>query len=213
MRDSATQGRPAGRAVPAPTGEAVPADSRIPGQDPTRRLRVPAGRLVARLAVRGAVGMPLALAAVPLALFGGSEPAARAQRAVVRRWGAARLPEPERSTGAARTLGHSAAVFLPSLVCFAAVALSVFVAYSGYLYGFRPDNSYGAFAHPFTADQAFDEAWGGPTLAGAWAVHALVALAIHLAAFAVTGWLTALQDKASVRLLGQGRQSARRSAQ
>ncbi|WP_309115595.1 hypothetical protein [Saccharothrix sp.] len=30
----------------------------------------------------------------------------------------------------------------------------------------------GALALPFTADPALGGAWGGPTLVGAWAVHA-----------------------------------------
>ncbi|MFC4494810.1 hypothetical protein ACFPA8_11765 [Streptomyces ovatisporus] len=158
-----------------------------------------------RLAVRSALGFPLALAAVPMTLLGGSEPAARAQRAVLRRWGPGTLPEPYGRTGAARTLRHSAVVALPSAVCFALVTLSAAVVFSGYLYGFRPDASYGSFGHPFTPDHAFDRAWGGPTLAGAWAVHALIAFGIHLVCLVTAGWLTGVQDRASVRLLG-GRQ-------
>ncbi|SCK06010.1 hypothetical protein H181DRAFT_00134 [Streptomyces sp. WMMB 714] len=172
------------------------------------------GRLTraGRLAVRSALGFPLALAAVPMALLGSSERAASAQRTVLRRWGPGELPAPRGGTGAARTLRHSAAVALPSAACFGLVALSAVVVFSGYLYGFRPDASYGAFGHPFTPDHAFDRAWGGPTLAGAWAVHALAAFGIQLVCLLAAGFLTRLQDRASERLLGRREDSGTGSA-
>jgi hypothetical protein len=49
-----------------------------------------------------------------------------------------------------------------------------------------------------------DTAWGGPTLAGAWVVHAILALAlvpVYLALFAGLGWL---QRALATRLLGRG---------
>lgn len=40
-----------------------------------------------------------------------------------------------------------------------------------------------------------NDAWGGPTLAGAWAVHAVIALAITLVAMALLAPLTRLHDR------------------
>jgi len=175
-----------------------------PGRHSGEPLRSRSGVLVRAgcLAVRAAVGLPLALAAVPMALFGGSEPAARAQRATVRRYGPGWMTEPPGGTGAARTLRHSAVILLPSAASFALVTLSATVALSGYLYGFRPDASYAAFSHPFTPEPAFHGAWGGPTLAGAWFVHAMTALGIHVVCLAAIRLLTALQDRVSRRMLG-----------
>jgi hypothetical protein len=71
-----------------------------------------------------------------------------------------------------------------SLLAFPFAVLVVFLVWSGWLYPLRPD-SIGAIGHPFTPDPAFDGAWGGPTLVGAWLVHALVALGMQVICMAV----------------------------
>ncbi|XVQ83061.1 hypothetical protein ACQP2K_30055 [Microbispora siamensis] len=43
--------------------------------------------------------------------------------------------------------------------------------------------------HPFTSDPLLDGSWGGTTPAGAWAVHAVVALAIVLPVLLLARWL------------------------
>ncbi|MFE2750491.1 hypothetical protein ACFXGA_00645 [Actinosynnema sp. NPDC059335] len=53
--------------------------------------------------------------------------------------------------------------------------LALYLAARGRLYPLWPDTA-GALGHPFTADPGLGGAWGGPTLAGAWLVHALIAL-------------------------------------
>ncbi|MEU4742045.1 hypothetical protein AB0G02_16495 [Actinosynnema sp. NPDC023658] len=55
------------------------------------------------------------------------------------------------------------------------VVLAAYLAVRGWLYPLWPENI-GAIGHLFTPDPRFGGAWGGPTLAGAWLVHALVAL-------------------------------------
>lgn len=80
-----------------------------------------------------------------------------------------------RSAGPAR--------YLAAVVAFAAAVLALLVTWSGWLYPLRPD-AIGALGHPFTADPMFDTSWGGPTLVGAWVVHALVALGIQVVCLA-----------------------------
>ena len=57
---------------------------------------------------------------------------------------------------------------------------------------------------PGTMD-SYQSSWGGPTLAGAWAVHAAGGVAVLF----VTPWIvkaiTWLQDRLARRLLGAGR--------
>jgi hypothetical protein len=73
---------------------------------------------------------------------------------------------------------------LPRVAAFLLAALVLLVTYTGWLYPLRPD-AIGAVGHPVTADPMFSTAWGGPTLLGAWAVHALVALGIQVIGMAV----------------------------
>ncbi|WP_433331059.1 hypothetical protein [Spirillospora sp. CA-294931] len=117
----------------------------------------------------GLAGLPLAVAAVPLVVAGRAETAARAQLRVL---------GPGPASGRRRVLVHSLVTLVPALAAFACAAMFVFLCFSGYLYPLRPDTVQ-AVAHPFSEDPGLDEAWGGPTLAGAWLVHALVALAIQ----------------------------------
>jgi hypothetical protein len=67
--------------------------------------------------------------------------------------------------------------------------LVLFLTWSGWLYPLRPD-AVGAVGHPVTADPAFAGAWGGPTLLGAWFVHAMVALGMQVICMAVIRRLT-----------------------
>jgi hypothetical protein len=70
------------------------------------------------------------------------------------------------------------------LAAFPFALLVLFLTWSGWLYPLRPD-SIGAIGHPFTADPLFDNAWGGPTLAGTWLVHAMVALGMQVICMAL----------------------------
>lgn len=77
---------------------------------------------------------------------------------------------------------------VPGLVL---LGLFVLAALRGLLYGLVDDG-------PYT------DSWGGPTLAGAWATHALVALPLLAATgFGVRG-LAALHIRMTRRLLGVG---------
>ncbi|GHF36749.1 hypothetical protein GCM10010218_17870 [Streptomyces mashuensis] len=146
----------------------------------------------ARTLFRGVVALPLAVAAVPMALLGAHGPAARAQTSL------AGLPA--RRPARWRVLVHSVAVALPALVSFVAALLVGYLTYAGYLYFLRPDASF-ALGHPFTPDERFHNAWGGPTLVGAWFVHSCVALGMQLAALGLIRGALAVQGRATRRLL------------
>jgi hypothetical protein len=136
-----------------------------------------------------------------MALVGAAGPAARAQRAMVRRFHPQRAGEGAPKSGVMRVIAHSLLVMIPALASFAAVCVAVFTAFSSYLYPLRPDASF-ALGHPFTADHRFDHAWGGPTLVGAWFVHSCAALGMQVILLALVHVLTAAQDRATRRLLG-----------
>lgn len=65
-----------------------------------------------------------------------------------------------------------------ALVAAVPALLALYLVARGWLYPLWPD-TVGAIGHPFTADPGLGGAWGGPTLAGAWAVHALIALGLQ----------------------------------
>lgn len=73
------------------------------------------------------------------------------------------------------------------LAWIAAALLALFV-FRGLLYGVVVPGPY-------------DEAWGGPTLAGAWIVHALVGLALAVLALELLRTVDALYTRLSTRLL------------
>jgi hypothetical protein len=71
-----------------------------------------------------------------------------------------------------------------ALVAWPFAVLALYLVARGWLYPLWPD-TIGAIGHPFTADPGLTGAWGGPTLAGAWFEHAMVALGIQVACLAV----------------------------
>jgi hypothetical protein len=154
--------------------------------------------------MRGITGLPLAVLAVPMSLAGSAGTAARLQVRMVARCpgtakgfsGVSRRPDPTR----ARVVMHSALVAIPSALAFAAVAMQLFTVWSGYFYPLRPD-TIAALDHPFTPDrQVLSEAWGGPTLMGAWAVHSCVAFGLQVILAALLVGLCRLQNSIAMVL-------------
>ncbi|NUT53967.1 MAG: hypothetical protein HOV94_42770 [Saccharothrix sp.] len=83
------------------------------------------------------------------------------------------------TTFAARLGFHPRRGVVRALAAVIPVLLFLYLVARGWLYPLWPD-AIGALGHPFTPDpDAFGGAWGGPTLAGAWAAHALIALAMQ----------------------------------
>ncbi len=64
------------------------------------------------------------------------------------------------------------------------VMLAAYLVVQDWLYPLWP-HAIGALDHLLTADPALDGAWGGPTLAGAWFVHAMLALGMQVCCLAV----------------------------
>lgn len=219
-----TPDTPAAAARPAAAGDAgteTAGRAARSGTDRRRPDRTPAARTgllarTGRLAASGLAGFPLAVAAVPMALVGAGGAAARAQRRALG-WafdGSGSRPWPThgpgvpsdpgsgvRRAGAARVLGHSLAALLPSLLAFALTALCLWGVYSGYLYPLRPDAAF-ALDHPFRPDGRFRTSWGGPTLVGAWSIHALVVLGWHVLSLPVLRGLAAARRRLADALLG-----------
>jgi hypothetical protein len=139
------------------------------------------------------LAFPIGLVSVPLALLGGHQAAARLQRGLAHRYLALRIDQPAPRDTAGRVLAHTV-LSLP--LNLASLALTV------YLWSLVPAN----LAYPLrpgTMD-SYQHSWGGPTLAGAWAVHAAGGVVFLF----VTPWIvkaiTWLQGRLTRRLLGAG---------
>jgi hypothetical protein len=139
------------------------------------------------------LALPVSLVSVPLVLLGGYRAGARLQRGLARRYLALRIDQPAPRDLAGHVLAH-AVLSLP--LNLASVALTV------YLWSLVPAN----LAYPLrpgTMD-SYQHSWGGPTLAGAWAVHAAGGVVFLF----VTPWIvkaiTWLQGRLARRLLGAG---------
>lgn len=86
---------------------------------------------------------------------------------------------PVRGLGIGRKVVH----YGLSVVTTLAALLTVYLIWAGWLYPLRP-GAIEHLAHPF-ADSVGTDSWGGPTLAGAWLVHAAIAVAMQAAALGV----------------------------
>jgi Putative sensor len=137
---------------------------------------------------------PVGVLSVPAALLGRHQAAAQWQRGLARRYLALRVDEPAHRDTAGRVLAH-ALVRLP--VDLLSLALTA------YLWLLVPAN----LAYPLRPGTmgSYQDAWGGPTLAGAWAVHAAGGLLFLFAIPWVLKGTTALQGRLTRRLLGAGR--------
>jgi hypothetical protein len=156
---------------------------------------------LARLVWRAWVVDPLifGLVALPLTLTGQVRRVARLRH---QRLDTTRTPASSPPKGQHRVGLATVATLLPTLVSFLAALLIVYLVYFGELYPLRPDaiayleDMFGPF--PGGADS-----WGGPTLIGAWFVHAMVAVALQAVGLALIRGLGALCGRITRPLLGQ----------
>src|SRR4051794_10421608 len=138
-----------------------------------------------------AVSAPVGLAALALTLLCQPSRGAALQRGV-----ALRLlggPRPGRS--------HLAGSIAYAL---ASVPLGVLGLWLAFMIG---PNTLRNLLYGFVVGDGYTDAWGGPTLAGAWAVHAAVALAVLPVGLWLVRGLTALQRRLADALLAGRRLS------
>jgi Putative sensor len=137
------------------------------------------------------LALPVGVACVPLSVLGGSRPAARLQQGLAGRLLGMRLERRARRLDG-RVIGH-ALLSLPLNALAWALTVAVWaVAVANIAYPLRPD----------TDD--LSNAWGGPSLAGAWAVHGAAGLGLLFAAPWIVNGVTALQGRLVRVLLGRG---------
>jgi hypothetical protein len=139
------------------------------------------------------------LVALPLILTGRVRRVARLRQ---QRLDTARTPVASPPQGPGR-VGLATALTLPlALVSFLIALLILYLAWFGELYPLRPDTiAYlGDMFRPFPGGE---DSWGGPTLVGAWIVHAMVAIGLQAAGLALIRGLGALCGRITRPLLGE----------
>jgi hypothetical protein len=135
------------------------------------------------------LALPVGVVCVPLSILGGSPAAARLQQALASNLLALRLEGPRPARVDARVVGH-ALVSLPVNALAWALTVSLWaLAVVNIAYPLRPDSD------------DLSNAWGGPTLAGAWAVHGTAGLAFLLLAPWIVRGLTGAQSRLARRML------------
>jgi hypothetical protein len=139
------------------------------------------------------LALPVGVASVPLALLGGGAAAARLQRGLGHRLLALPVAAPPRRAGT-RAAAHALLSLPLNLVAFALTGYLWLAVLANLAYPARPWFGLG--------DGSYQDSWGGPTLAGAWAVHAAGGLLfLFLLPFLVRA-LTGAQGRLLHGLLG-----------
>lgn len=147
------------------------------------------------------LALPVSLLCVPLALAGG--PAGRVQRGLARRLLGLDIPAPPR-TGAF-ALAHAVLSLPLNLIAAMVTVYGWSLVPLNFGWPLRPVLGMG------TADPSQD--WGGPTFAGAWAVHAVGGGVTFLLLMPWLGrGLTALQGRLAAALLGTSRAGVLKAA-
>jgi hypothetical protein len=138
------------------------------------------------------LALPVGVVCVPLSILGGSPAAGRLQQGPAARLLGVGLARPPRRRVDGRVLGH-ALLSLPLNALSWALTVAVWaLAVVNIAYPLRPDSD------------DLSNAWGGPSLAGAWAVHGTAGLALLLLAPWIVNGVTALQGRLVRAMLGSG---------
>jgi hypothetical protein len=137
----------------------------------------------------GLLSLPAGIASLLLALAGAVQTAARLQRGLADRWLHRSLPPPGGDRWA-RVSTHALLTAMIGALCWLLVALA------------GPNTARNVLLYPITDGDGVARAWGGPTLAGAWAVHAALGLALLPVELWLLRGLTGLQGRLTGRLLG-----------
>jgi hypothetical protein len=151
------------------------------------------GAAMWRAVAYGLFSLPAGIACLLMALVGAQSRAALVQVGLADRW----LRQPVRlSHGRSRWGRVVAQALLASMIgllCWLLVALA------------GPNTIRNVLVYPITDGSTAARSWGGPTLAGAWAVHAALALVILPVELWMVRGLTSLQGRLTARLLGTDR--------
>jgi hypothetical protein len=139
------------------------------------------------------------LVALPLTLAGQVRRVARLRR---QRLDSAHTPAASPPQGPGRAGLATALTLPPTLLAFLVALLILYLVYFGELYPLRPDTiAYlGDMFGPFPGGAT---SWGGPTLLGAWIVHAMIAVGLQAAGLALLRGLGALCGRITRPLLGE----------
>jgi hypothetical protein len=141
----------------------------------------------------GVLSLPAGIASLLLALGGGHRAAARLQRGLAGRWLRRALAPPQGGDRWGRVILQALLTSTLGVVCWLLVALA------------GPNTVRNVLLYPITDGAEVARAWGGPTLAGAWAVHAALALLLLPVELWLLRGLAGLQGRLVARLLGSDR--------
>ena len=159
--------------------------------------RIPLARLVWSVWVVNP--LVFGLLALPLTLAGQVRRVARLRQ---HRLDTARTPAASPPPGPSRVGLATALTLPPTLVSFLVALLILYLGYFGELYPLRPD-TIAYLDHMFRPFPGGASSWGGPTLIGAWMVHAMVAVGLQLVGLALLRGLGAVCGRITRPLLGQ----------
>jgi hypothetical protein len=117
--------------------------------------------------------------------------AARLQGGLAGRWlGLSLTTPPDGGLGRRRVATQALLTAMIGLVCWVLVVLA------------GPNTVRNVLLYPITDGDDVARSWGGPSLAGAWAVHAALALLVLPVELGMLRGLTTLQGRLTARLLG-----------
>jgi hypothetical protein len=158
--------------------------------------RAPFSRDTWRRTAYALLALPVGVACVPLALLGGSAVAARLQRGLGRRLLGLPAGAPPRRPRI-RAAAHALLSLPLNLVAFALTGYLWLAVLLNLAFPARPWFGIG--------DGSYQDSWGGPSLAGAWAVHTAGGLLFLFLLPWVVRAVTAVQGRLLDGLLGAGR--------
>jgi hypothetical protein len=151
------------------------------------------GAAMWRAVIYGLLSLPAGVACLLMGLVGAHNRAARLQVGLAEGWLHLPLgPSPGGGYRWGRVITQALLTSVIGLLCWLLVALAGPNTVRNLLYGVFDGDSYAG-------------SWGGPTLAGAWAVHAALALVILPLELWMIRGLTVLQGRLTARLLGPDR--------
>jgi hypothetical protein len=151
------------------------------------------GAAMWRAVVHGLLSLPAGLVSVLLSLVGAQGTAVRLQLGLADRWLHLPVEPPQSGYRWGRVITQALLTSTLGLLCWLLIALA------------GPNTVRNLLLYPITDRSSYARSWGGPTLAGAWAVHATLALVTLPIPLWMLRGLTGLQGRLTARLLGSDR--------